>query len=173
MSVTIINALPHKKLWNMWIIVSSQQYINTILKILLVMLTLKSVTIMNACDTKQKRWWFSIQILNRKRKKNCKITISRFSGINLSNHKSTKKVKNKELKVQSCNINAIKSDDVYWVKEIRCFCIRYLHISTKSEWTATTLLVSLEPATYRPSPTPLLTQPWVVISNDFFQMIDL
>ena len=38
MSVTIINALPHKKLWNMWIIVSSQQYINTILKILLVII---------------------------------------------------------------------------------------------------------------------------------------
>ena len=37
----------------MWSIVSSQQYINTILKIILVMLTLKSIKIMNACDTKQ------------------------------------------------------------------------------------------------------------------------
>ena len=47
----------------------AQQYINTILKILLVVLTLKSISIMNACDTKQKRWWFSIQIVNRKQKK--------------------------------------------------------------------------------------------------------
>ena len=36
----------------MWIIVSSQQYINTILKILLAM---KSNRIMNACNAKQKR----------------------------------------------------------------------------------------------------------------------
>ena len=47
MSVT----MPYKKLWKVWPIVSSQQYINTILKILLVMLTLKSIRIMNACDT--------------------------------------------------------------------------------------------------------------------------
>ena len=40
----------------MWPIVSSRQYINTILKILLVMLTLKLIRIMNACDTKKKRW---------------------------------------------------------------------------------------------------------------------
>ena len=32
------------------------------------------------------------------------MTISRLSGINLINHKSTKKVKDKELNVQSCNI---------------------------------------------------------------------
>ena len=56
----------------MWPIVSSQQYNNTILKILLVMLTLNCIRIMNACDTKQKKWWFRIQILNRKKKKNTK-----------------------------------------------------------------------------------------------------
>ena len=39
----------------MWPIVSCQQYVNTILKMLLVMPTLKSVKIMNACDTKRKR----------------------------------------------------------------------------------------------------------------------
>ena len=33
-----------------------------------------------------------------------KITISKLSGINLSNHKSTTKVKTKELNVQGCNI---------------------------------------------------------------------
>ena len=48
----------------MWQIVSSQQYI----KILLVMLTSNSIGIMNACDTKQTRWWFSLQILDRKGK---------------------------------------------------------------------------------------------------------
>ena len=57
----------------MWPFVSSQQYINTILKILLVMLTLKSIRIMNACDSKQKRWWISFQILFRKQKKRHKI----------------------------------------------------------------------------------------------------
>ena len=50
-------------------IVSGQQYINTIL----VMMTLKCIRIMNACDTKQKKWWISIQILNRKQKKIHKI----------------------------------------------------------------------------------------------------
>ena len=50
-------------------IVSSRLYINTILKILLVMQTLKSIRIMNARDTKQKRWWFSIQIVNIKQNK--------------------------------------------------------------------------------------------------------
>ena len=40
-------------------IVSDQQYINTIL----VMMTLKSFRIMNACDTKQRKCWISIQIL--------------------------------------------------------------------------------------------------------------
>ena len=40
----------------MWPVISSQQYINTIVKILLAMLTLKSIRIMNACDTKQRRW---------------------------------------------------------------------------------------------------------------------
>ena len=29
------------------------------------------------------------------------------------------------INVQSCNIIEIKSDDVYWVKEICCFCISY------------------------------------------------
>ena len=33
-----------------------------------------------------------------------KITISKLSGINLSNHKSATKVKTKELNVQSCNV---------------------------------------------------------------------
>ena len=40
----------------MWLVISSQKYINTILKILLAMLTLKSIRIMNAYDTKQRRW---------------------------------------------------------------------------------------------------------------------
>ena len=57
----------------MWPVVSSQRYINTIFKILLIMLPLKYITIMNACDTTQKRWWISIQILNKKQKKIHKI----------------------------------------------------------------------------------------------------
>ena len=47
----------------MWSIVSSQQHINTILKITLVTLTLKSIRIMNVSDTKQ-----TIQILIMKQK---------------------------------------------------------------------------------------------------------
>ena len=47
MSVTML----YKKLWKVWPIISSQQYINAILKILLVMLTLKSIRIIFACDT--------------------------------------------------------------------------------------------------------------------------
>ena len=44
----------------------------------------------------------AFKILNRniKHMQDSKITISRLSRINLSNHKSTKKVKNKELNTQ-------------------------------------------------------------------------
>ena len=65
----------------MWPIVSSQQYINTTRKILLVMLTLKSIRIMNACDTKQKRWWFSIQIVNRKQQRYIRLRSLMFKAV--------------------------------------------------------------------------------------------
>ena len=49
MSVT----MPYKKLRNICdqLYLASRHYINTILKILLVMLTLKPIGIINACDT--------------------------------------------------------------------------------------------------------------------------
>ena len=84
--------------------------LTTILKILLVMLTLKSIRITNRRGDDLA---FKYRIGNKTNTLDSKVTISRLSGINLSNRKSTKKVKTRELNVQSCSINAIKSDDVY------------------------------------------------------------